>query len=101
MKKITLILLGFTLLAGTACKKDKDNDSPTPSAKDCMLSKEQGSDGTYSNYTYNAQNRLTASNSFDPADTSTTNLTYTYTGSQVLVSDGGLTNQTYYLNSKG
>jgi hypothetical protein len=101
MKKITLILLGFTLLAGTACKKDKDNDSPTPSAKICMLSKEQGSDGSYSNYTYNAQNRLTASNSFDPADTSTTNLTYTYTGSQVLVSDGGLTNQTYYLNSKG
>ncbi len=102
MKKITLILLGFTLLAGTACKKDKDNsNSPTPSAKVCMLSKDQGSDGSYSNYTYNAQNRLTTSNSFDATDTSNTNLTYTYTGSQVLVSDGGLTNETYYLNSKG
>ncbi|OYU96440.1 MAG: hypothetical protein CFE21_08580 [Bacteroidetes bacterium B1(2017)] len=106
MKKLNLMLIAFTLLAGTACKKDKTDDSTpsTPSTSTCLITKDVSDDGSHSEFTYNSSNQLTAYSSFTAADTSTNNLTYTYAGNKVTVTTVGgdlPITQTHYLNSKG
>jgi hypothetical protein len=103
MKKITLILIGLTLLAGTSCKKDKTEEpTPTPSATVCLITKEANDDGSYTNNTYNSNNQIIASNSYNASDSSSEDLTWTYVGNKVTVTGGmGGAVQNLYLNSKG
>ena len=104
MKKITIILLGFTLLVGTACKKDKDS---TPSVgtptKVCLITKDSSSDGDFTNYFYNSSKQLTSTVAYGPLDTSGILSTYTYLGNKVTITNNRQLFQTVvcYLNANG
>jgi hypothetical protein len=99
-----MILLGFTLLAGTACKKDKDSTPGvgTPT-KVCLITKDASSDGSYTNYVYNASNKITSSLAFNSNDTTEILSTYTYLGNKVTFTNNSQLSQTvvYYLNANG
>ncbi len=102
MKKISALLIGISLLAGTACKKESTTiTTTTPTAVD-LVTRSLDDDGSYINRTYNSSNQLVSKVSYSAIDSSTENFTYTYSGKVVNVTEAssGMT-QKFYLNSKG
>lgn len=98
MKKLNLLLIAFIVLAGTACKKDKTTDEPTPAEKICLVSNSLDSDSNSFVYTFDNQNRIIKNGAYNGTDSTIT--IYTYTGNKVVMASG-VVEQTYFLNSFG
>lgn len=101
MKKISALLIGISLLAGTACKKETISNSAPVVAPE-LVTRSVDDDGSYINRTYNSSNQLISKVTYSASDSFTENLTYTYSGKVVNVTEAssGMT-QKFYLNSKG
>ncbi|OYU96438.1 MAG: hypothetical protein CFE21_08570 [Bacteroidetes bacterium B1(2017)] len=98
MKKLNLLLIAFVILAGTACKKDKTTDEPTPAEKICLVTSTTDSDSNTFIYTFDSQNRIIKNGAYNGPDSTIT--IYTYTGNKVVMASG-IVEQTYFLNSYG
>ncbi len=95
MKNLKLLMLLFlgAAISFTACNKTEEEDE-IPAVKKCYVKTETASDGSHSDYTYDAtSNYITKMESFDEANTSVSSNIITYTSGKATlleVKEGGV-----------
>lgn len=106
MKKQSLFLMIAAFLFVAACKKKETDstDTPTPAAVSCYLSNMTQSNGNFTRYYYDAQNRINKTATFIESQPDTLFTNYVYAGNKVTATaNNGVFDiiQTYYLNANG
>lgn len=98
------MIAAFLFVAACKKKESDTTDNPTPAVVSCYLNNMTQSNGNYTRYYYDAQNRISKTATFISSQPDTLFTNYVYAGKTVTAtSNNGLFDiiQTYYLNSHG
>jgi hypothetical protein len=106
MKNYHLLLSVALLLTVASCKKKESDptDNPTPAALTCYLTQMTQSNGNFTRYYFDAENRINKTATYLESQGDTLFTDYVYSGkTMTATSNNGLFDiiQTYYLNANG